>query len=100
MIFTRTDQLGPIEQLITTLPEAQFIIQPLLKLAVKSNSCCNTLMFGCNIPQRRITNQTTQLFLDLSDPIDEDVQSQLQTFGKSFLAISRPDYVNEHVEMM
>ncbi|MGO5333832.1 hypothetical protein ACTQZM_04970 [Enterococcus cecorum] len=37
------------------------------------------------------TAQNAQLFLDLSDPIDEDVQSQLQALGKPFLAIRRPD---------
>lgn len=104
MIFTRSDQLDPLEQLITTLPEAQFIIAAFTEVSSKIKQLLQYpnvwVQYATTMDRLLATAQNAQLFLDLSNPIDEDVQSQLQALGKPFLAIRRPNYVNEHVEMM
>ena len=104
LIFTRSDQLDPLEQLITTLPEAQFIIAAFTEVSSKIKQLLQYpnvwVQYATTMDRLLATAQNAQLFLDLSDPIDEGIQSQLQALGKPFLAIRRPDYVNEHVEMM
>lgn len=81
MIFTRTDQLGPLEQLITTLPEAQFItdafneVSSKIKQPLQYPNVC--VQYATTTDRLLATAQTAQLFLDLSNPIDEGVQSQL-----------------------
>lgn len=104
MIFTRTDQLGPIEQLIIAIPEAEFIIAAFTEVSNKIKRLLqypnDWVQYATTMNRLLATAQTAQLFLDLNDPIDENVQSQLQAFGKPFLAINRPGYVNARVEMI
>lgn len=104
LIFTRTDQLGPIEQLITAIPEAEFIIAAFTEVSNKIKRLLQYpnvwVQYATTMERLLATAQTAQLFLDLSDPIDEGIQSQLQALGKPFLAISRPNYVNERVEII
>ncbi len=104
LIFTQTDQLGPIEQLITAIPEADFVIAA---FTLVSNKIKRLLQYS-NVrvqhatTMRRLleTAQTAKLFLDLSDPIDEGVQTQLQALAKPYLALKRPGYENDRVEMI
>ena len=104
LIFTSTDQLGPIEQLIIAIPEAEFIIAAFTHVSNKIKRLMQYpnvwVQYATTMERLLATAQTAQLFLDLSDPIDEGVQSQLQALGKPFLAISRPNYVNERVEII
>ncbi|MDY2954980.1 MAG: hypothetical protein SOR80_05375 [Enterococcus cecorum] len=104
LIFTRTDQLGPIEQLIAAIPEAEFIIAAFTEVSNKIKRLLQYpnvwVQYATTMERLLAMAQTAQLFLDLSDLIDEGVQSQLQALGKPFLAISRPNYVNERVEII
>ena len=96
--------MGPIEQLITAIPEADFVIAA---FTLVSNKIKRLLQYS-NVrvqyatTMRRLleTAQTAKLFLDLSDPIDEGVQTQLQALAKPYLALKRPGYENEQVEMI
>ena len=96
LIFTRTDQLGPIEQLITAIPEADFVIAAFTLVSNKIKRLLqypNVRVHYATTMRRLLeTAQTAKLFLDLSDPINEGVQAQLQALAKPYLALKRPGY--------
>ena len=96
LIFTQTDQLGPIEQLVTAIPEADFIIAAFTEVSNKVKRLLqypNVRVHYATTMRRLLeTAQTAKLFLDLSDPINEGVQAQLQALAKPYLALKRPGY--------
>ena len=104
LIFTRSDQLNSIDQLVTSIPEADFIIAA---FTLVSNKVKRLLQYP-NVRVQYITTmkrsletaQKAKLFLDLSDPIDGGVQAQLQALAKPYLALKRPGYENDRVKMI
>ena len=104
LIFTQTDQLGPIEQLVTAIPEADFVIAAFTLVSNKIKHLLQypnvRVQYATTMKRLLETAQTAKLFLDLSDPIDEGVQTQLQALAKPYLALKRPGYENDRVEMI
>ncbi|WP_172586551.1 hypothetical protein [Ligilactobacillus agilis] len=97
LIFTQTDQLGPIEQLVTAIPEADFIIAAFTLVSNKVKRLLQypnvRVQYATTMERLLETAQVAKLFLDLSDPIDEGVQARLQALAKPYLALKRAGYV-------
>lgn len=97
MIFTQTDQLGPIEQLVTVIPEADFIIAVFTLVSNKVKRLLQypnvRVQYATTMERLLETAQVAKLFLDLSDPIDEGVQARLQALAKPYLVLKRAGYV-------
>lgn len=104
LIFTQTDQLGPIEQLVTAIPEADFIIAAFTLVSNKVKRLLQypnvRVQYATTMERLLETAQVAKLFLDLSEPIDEGVQARLQALAKPYLALKRAGYENEQVEMI